>query len=198
MRVIGLTGGIGAGKSAVAERFVALGAGLVDTDQIAHQLTAAGGEAITPLVAAFGADSLTTSGALDRVAMRARAFRDPETRKRLERILHPLIGAAASQALAAQHLKPYCLLAVPLLFEGLTYQNLLASTLLVDCPIALQIERVAARPRLNAADAERIIAAQLPRAVRLQMADDVICNHGTLAALDAPIGRLHARYTSPL
>lgn len=197
MRVIGLTGGIGSGKTAVAERFRTLGIPLIDTDEISRQLTRTGGAAIPALVSAFGADVLDTSGALDRAAMRQRAFSDNNIKVQLEAILHPLIRRMCDEALSevAKAHQPYCLLAVPLLFESMSYRGRITSSLLVDCPEALQLARVAQRSGLGETEIRRIMATQLPRALRLQLADDVISNAGKLTDLDSRIAELHTRYS---
>ena len=190
---VGLTGGIGSGKSTVAAHFVRLGADLIDTDAIARELTAPGGAALPQLCAAFGQNILTADGALDRAAMRQRVFSDPAARQRLEAILHPRIrelALARSQASQA----PYVLFDVPLLAESPTWQAHCARILVVDCPIELQINRVMARNGLPRAEVERILASQASRAQRLAIADDVIDNAGTLASLHAQVERLHAAY----
>ena len=197
MQIIGLTGGIGSGKSTVAELFVEQGAGLVDTDEVSRHLTGSGGAALQALQAAFGDPILAADGALDRAAMRERVFSDPRARAKLESILHPMIrrdcDAALSATARAGH--PYCLLAVPLLFEGMSYRGIVSSTLLVDCPVSLQIARVTKRSGLAEAEVARIIAAQLPRALRLQLADQLVWNASDIAALHQPIAKLHARFT---
>ncbi len=190
---VGLTGGIGSGKSTVADRFAALGATIVDADAAAHRLTAPGGAAIAPIRAAFGDASVTTDGALDRAAMRARVFADPSERHRLEAILHPLIRAACDDERAAAT-SPYVLLVVPLLFESSGRAGSLQRTLVVACDEATQVARVMRRSGLSAGEVLAIIAAQMPAAERLARADDVIDNSGDPAALAAPVAALHARY----
>jgi dephospho-CoA kinase len=191
--VVGLTGGIGSGKSTVAGHLVALGAALVDTDAIAHELTGAGGAAMPALIAAFGGDIATAEGALDRAAMRQRAFTDPAARRQLESILHPMIRERADAGCRAA-VAPYVLLAVPLLVESGVYQARCDRILVVDCPVALQVERVVRRSGLQVAEAEAIIAAQATREARLALADDVVTNAGTPDDLQAPLAALHARY----
>jgi dephospho-CoA kinase len=192
-RAVGLTGGIGSGKSTVAAHFVRLGAGLVDTDAIARELTAPGGGAIAAIAQAFGRGFLTPEGALDRAAMRRRAFEDPAARARLEAILHPAIRAEADAALERAP-GPYALIDVPLLFETRGYAGRLWRTLVVDCPEALQVARVRARSGLAEAEVRAIMAAQWPRWRRLQMADDVVWNGGDEAGLAPQCARLHALY----
>ena len=191
--VIGLTGGIGSGKSAVARLFEEAGVAVVDTDAIAHELTAPGGAAIEALRAEFGPAFIDPSGALDRAKMRALAFTDARARGRLERILHPLIrDASARRALAAA--SPYVVLMVPLLVEGGVDRNRYQRVLVVDCPEDTQVERVRARSGLAEAEVRRIIASQVPRRARLDAADDVIDNTGTLEQLRPQVERLHAGY----
>jgi dephospho-CoA kinase len=193
--VVGLTGGIGSGKSAAAERFAALGAAIVDTDVIAHELTVAGGASIAPIRAAFGDAVLTPEGALDRAAMRHIAFADPAARARLEAILHPLIRAEseARYRLASADF-PYVVLVVPLLVESGNYRERVDRVCVVDCPEAIQLERVMARSGLSRAEAQAIMAAQASRVKRLASADDVIDNTLGLAELDAQVAALHEKY----
>lgn len=192
--IVGLTGGIGSGKSAAAERFAALGAASVDTDVIAHELTAPGGAGIAPLRAAFGEEVIAPDGALDRAAMRRVAFAAPSARKRLEAILHPLISAASEARLRHLASAEYVILVVPLLVESGAYRERVDRVCVVDCPEAIQIERVMARSGLTHAEATAILAAQASRAARLAVADDVIDNAAGLAALDAQVAVLHERY----
>ncbi len=190
---VGLTGGIGSGKSAATERFAALGATIVDTDLIAHRLTAPGGAAIAAIRQAFGAGVISPDGSLDRAAMRARVFAEPAARQQLEAILHPLIRAeSARQCLAAPG--PYVVMAVPLLVESGTYRQRCDRVCVVDCPEALQIERVRTRSGLDETQIRAIMAAQASREERLAAADDVIDNGGTLEALQQQVDRLHLRY----
>lgn len=191
--VVGLTGGIGSGKSTVADRFVAAGAGLVDTDIIAHELTAPAGQAMPALLAAFGPAVADASGALDRAAMRRRIFAEPAARKQLEAILHPLIRQiSAERCLAAT--SPYVILAVPLLVESGNYRQRCQRILVVDCPEDRQMERVMARNGMSETEVRAIMAAQATRAQRLAVADDVVCNDGDLAKLDDQVVKLHAKY----
>lgn len=193
--VVGLTGGIGSGKSTVADRFQALGASVVDTDEISRRLTGPGGAAMERLATEFGAKYLTAQGALDRAAMRRLAFEDATARARLEAILHPAIRAAADEALAAAG-GPYAIVVVPLLCETRGYAGRVARVLVVDCPEALQVERTAARSGLAPDEVRAIMAAQWPRWRRLQLADDVVWNGGETAAIDPQCERLHRRYAA--
>jgi dephospho-CoA kinase len=193
--VVGLTGGIGSGKSTVADRFRALGATVVDTDEISRRLTGPGGAAMERLAAEFGGKYLTAEGALDRAAMRQLAFEDPAARARLEAILHPAIRAAADEALAAAA-GPYAIVVVPLLYETRGYAGRVARVLVVDCPEALQVGRTVARSGLAPDEVRAIMAAQWPRWRRLQMADDVVWNGADAAAIDPQCERLHRRYAA--
>lgn len=190
---VGLTGGIGSGKTAVSTRLAARGATVVDADEISRALTAAGGAAVPALRAAFGERYVSADGALDRAAMRTLAFEDPLARGRLESILHPAIRAESDRALAAAA-GPYALLVVPLLFETGGYARRVDRTLAVDCPESLQLERAARRSGLDPEEVRRIMRAQWPRWRRLQVADDVVWNGGGLEELDAQCAALDARY----
>jgi dephospho-CoA kinase len=190
---VGLTGGIGSGKTTVADLFAARGAAVIDTDLIAHALSAPGGLAIDPLRRLFGDSFITPQGALDRDCMRQLVFADPAARHRLEAVLHPMIRREAALA-AARAEGPYTLFVVPLLTPGSSWHTGTARVLVVDCDEATQIDRVMLRNRLSPEQVRAIIAAQLPRAARLQMADDVIENNGDSAALVPHVDRLHALY----
>ncbi|MFC3530871.1 dephospho-CoA kinase [Vogesella facilis] len=191
--VVGLTGGIGSGKSTVAQLFAEHGVCCVDADAVAHQLTAVGGAAMAAIRTAFGDAVVTVDGALDRTVMRQRVFTEPAERQRLEAILHPLIRAESLRQLAAAP-GPYVLLAVPLLFENPAFQALVQRSLLVDCPEDMQHQRVMARSGLAAEQVAAIIAAQMPRQQRLQLADDVIHNSGGLADLALQVDDKHRYY----
>jgi dephospho-CoA kinase len=196
--VVGLTGGIGSGKSTVAKLFAQLGAATIDADQIARDLTIAGGQAMPMIGAAFGGQFILPDGALDRAAMRVSAFADPTLKARLEGILHPLIRKEISQkvTIAAASGAPYIVLEIPLLFDAMSYRQALSRTLCVDCPVSMQIARVKLRSKLSEADVKAIIASQVPRAIRLQLADDVIENVAGEADLLACVALLNARYLS--
>lgn len=194
--IIGLTGGIGSGKSTVADALVARGAALVDTDQIAHALTAPGGAAIEPIRQAFGDAVIAADGRMDRAAMRERAFSDPQARKLLESILHPLIRAGTDAGIAAalQNAAPYVLVAIPLLVEGGGARGRFDRVLVVDCPADVQVERVIRRSGLARTQVDAIMAAQATREQRLAMADDVVDNGGSPDALPAQVERIDALY----
>ncbi|MGH8617682.1 MAG: dephospho-CoA kinase [Burkholderiales bacterium] len=190
---VALTGGIGSGKSAVADLFAARGAAVIDTDVIAHALTGPGAAGSRALADAFGADCLGADGALDRLKMRERAFGDPAAKARLEAILHPMIRAQAlAQAAAAT--AAYLLMVVPLLTATSAYAQQADRVLVVDCPEALQVARVVQRSGLTTAQVQAIMATQPTRAGRLAMADDVVTNDGPREALPPAVDALHARY----
>jgi dephospho-CoA kinase len=191
--VVGLTGGIGSGKSAAADEFARLGATVVDTDAIAHELTRAGGAAIPAVRREFGDDAIGADGAMDRAKVRARVFADPAAKKRLEAILHPMIRAESERRIGAAT-GPYVVHVVPLLVESRDYRKLVQRVLVVDCREEVQIARVQARSKLAADEVRAIIASQVPRAARLAAADDVIDNSGTIAALRKRVAALHERY----
>lgn len=195
---VGLTGGIGSGKSTVADRFISRGAALVDTDAIAHQLTAPGGAAIATIRKRFGDSMIAADGSLDRAAMRARVFAQPAARKTLEAILHPMIRAVAEQetAAAAQRGADYVLLAIPLLVEAGNWQDRVDRVLVVDCPVEVQVERVMKRSALAREAVEAIIEVQASRQERLDAAHDVIDNSGDAAQLDPQVERLHRDYVA--
>ena len=191
--IVGLTGGIGSGKSAAASCFEELGATVVDTDAIAHELTAPGGAAIEPIRCAFGGEVIDARGALDRAAMRRKVFADAQAKARLEAILHPLIRAEADRRSAASH-APYVVLVVPLLVESGGYRSRVQRVAVVDCPEAVQGARAMSRSGPSADEARAIMAAQVDRDARLAVADDIIDNGGELAALRPQVETLHRRY----
>ena len=191
--VVGLTGGIGSGKSAVGRLFEERGIAVIDTDAIAHQLTTPGGAAMPAIRATFGDAVATADGALDRAAMRNIVFADPSARKRLEAILHPLIRVESERRLASAD-SPYAILMVPLLVESGSYRERVDRIAVVDCDVETQIARVMQRNGLARAEVERILTAQATREQRLEAADDVIDNDRSLADLEPQIGRLHASY----
>ena len=192
--LIGLTGGIGSGKSTVADLFAQRGVRIVDTDLISHQLTASGGAAIQSIREQFGDDFIQADGALNRTKMRQYIFGSAKEKQKLEALLHPLILNSAKQAVAMPTMAPYSLLVVPLLFEVKNYQSWLAKTLLVDCPESMQIQRTMLRSGLTEAAVRAIMAQQMDRVDRLQLADNVIVNDGELAALTEQVERQHQAY----
>jgi dephospho-CoA kinase len=192
---VGLTGGIGCGKTRATEMFEALGAGVVDTDIISRELTAARGGAMPDIEREFGAEYVAADGSLDRGRMRALVFSDPGARSRLEAILHPRIRAATRERIALAR-TPYVLIVVPLLFESGAYRELIDRVLVVDCDEAQQVARVVARSGIAEDEVRRIMKAQLPRAERVARADDVLANDGDINALRVEVERLHARYVA--
>ena len=192
--VVGLTGGIGSGKTTVADLFAELGAAVVDTDVIAHELTSAQGAAMPAIIRAFGGTVLQKDGSLDRAAMRRLCFADPVMRKRLEAILHPLIRSeSVARCRRAEH-APYVLLVVPLLIESGAYREHIDRILVVDCDEAQQVARVIARSGLSEEEVRGIMATQASRAQRLAAADDVLSNTGARDELQTGILALHRRY----
>lgn len=194
--VVGLTGGIGSGKSAAADEFARLGAAVVDTDAIAHELTGPGGSAIADIGRVFGPEFISES-ALDRDRMLELVFREPAQRKRLEAILHPRIRTESQRRIEAAFAArgaPYVVLVVPLLVESAGYRERVGRVLVVDCPEELQVARVRQRSGLDEEAVRRIIATQIPREKRLAAADDVIDNSGTIAALQQQVRQLHEKY----
>lgn len=191
---VGLTGGIGSGKTLVADRLGALGASVIDTDVLAHAVTAPGGAAMPEIEAQFGAAFVTPDGALDRARMRSLVFRDETARRKLEAITHPLIRAA-SDAAARLATGPYRVFVVPLLVESRNWRGRVDRVLVVDCDVETQIARVMSRNGFTREQVEAIIARQATRADRLAAADDVIANdHSTKTAVLAEVDALHARY----
>lgn len=193
MLVIGLTGGIGCGKSAAAEIFAQLGVAVIDTDQISRRLTEAGQPALAAIREQFGGDYFLPDGNLDRARLRHRVFSDPEAKSKLERILHPLIKEEVRRLLA-EVLAPYAIVAVPLLLETGNYGDLVQRILVVDCTESQQVERVVARSKLSADEVRAIMAAQIGRSERLRMADDICNNDGDLHGLRRQIVELHQKY----
>jgi dephospho-CoA kinase len=189
---VGLTGGIASGKSTVAELFARLGAGVIDTDAVAREVVAKGEPGLCAVTAEFGDDILLDTGELDRRALRALVFRDPERLARLNALLHPLIRARTLQRLEALD-APYAIIVVPLLFET-GFTELVDRTLVVDCPEAEQLARLRRRDALTQDEAEAMVGAQLDRASRRAQAQDVIDNGGDLARLKAQVESLHAQY----
>ena len=192
---VGLTGGIGSGKTAVSDQLAQLGAGIVDTDLIAHQITAPNGVAIPFIQRQFGSEFVDSSGALDRVKMRTLVFADPMARKSLEAITHPLIREETIQQTKRLIAKkvPYLVFVVPLLIESGNWASLLDYLVVVDCPEETQIERVMHRSKLPRNEVERILKAQASREDRLTRADMVIENQGSLENLNGEVLQLHQK-----
>ncbi len=200
--IVGLTGGIGSGKSIVAGLFEKHGAGIIDTDEIARRLTQAcpepsrraDGAAMAAIRSAFGDNYIADDGALDREKMRGLIFSDVAAKQRLEKILHPLILEQAKAQLQRLQAKPYIILVVPLLPESPAFRQLVQRVLVVDCGEEIQIARVITRSRITDAEVRAIIAQQTPRDERLRLADDVIHNEGGMENLAEQVAILHERY----
>ena len=190
---VGLTGGIGSGKTTVAELFAELGADVVDTDEIARALTGPDQAAVGEIARRFGPQFVTADGALDRVRMRKLAFEDTRAKKDLESILHPLIRREAERRVA-NSTAPYVILVVPLLFESGAYRTLVRRVLVVDSDQETRIERVKRRDNLPREEILAIMASQVGQAERVRRADDVIRNDGDLAVLEPQVAALHRKY----
>ncbi len=189
---VGLTGGVASGKTAVADRFAARGATVLDTDLIARQVVLPGRPALQALVAALGDDILAPDGRLDRARLRARIFADADLRQAVESVLHPAILEELGRQSAAAT-GPYQILVIPLLVEG-DYAGLVDRVLVVDCPPEMQIERLMLRDDETRAGAQAMLDAQSGRLERLAAADDLIVNNGPEAALDAQVADLDRQY----
>lgn len=190
---VGVTGGIGSGKSRATAMFGELGAGIVDTDAISHEITGVGGNAMPAITEAFGGSVVAADGSLDRAVMRRLVFANPQARKQLESILHPLIREHARHHVA-QCGAPYVLLVVPLLLETGSYRDLIQRVLVIDCDESLQIIRTRQRSGITEEAVRAIMTTQLPREQRLAGADDVIRNDGDMAHLREQVTVLHQRY----
>ncbi len=191
---VGLTGGIGSGKTVVSDRFASHGVPVIDTDLIARELVELGQPALAEIAVEFGPECLDAAGNLDRAALRARVFVDLAGRQRLEAILHPRIRAVAQARTAALD-APYGVLVIPLLVET-KMVDLVDRVLVVDVAEAEQLRRVMQRDRMSESEARRILAAQASRSQRLALADDVLENSGDLASLDRRVADLHQHYLS--
>ena len=191
--LVGLTGGIGSGKTTVANLFGALGVPLIDTDLIAHELTGPQGAAMPAIREAFGDHVVSPDGRLDRAAMRERAFADPGSRKRLEAILHPMIRAETRRQVAAAAVAPYAIVVVPLLVESGNWKGWIDRVLVVDCPVEVQVQRVMQRNGLPSEQVEAIVAVQIARETRLAAADEIIDNSGDPATLPERVRPIHER-----
>jgi dephospho-CoA kinase len=192
MLVIGLTGGIGSGKTTVANLFAKLGVNIIDTDIISRDLTQPGQAALTQIAEHFGQSILSADGKLDRTQLRECIFKDPDQRAWLEQLLHPLIRTEMAKQVKAAH-SPYCIAVIPLLFE--TSPNpLITRTLVVDAPPELQLSRTQQRDNRPAEEVSSIIKSQMNREKRLSLADDVIINSSSLSELKEQVQSLHMYY----
>ena len=192
MFVVGLTGGIGSGKSAAADEFARLGASVVDTDAIAHALTQQGGAAVPAVEKRFGQE-FVRDGAMDRKKMRDHVFADPAAKRALEALLHPLIREESARQIAAAR-APYVVHVVPLLIESPDYRRRVNRVLVVDAPEEVQVARVRMRSNLPEEEVRAIMRTQVTRAERLAAADDVIDNGGSRDALRNQVAALHQKY----
>jgi len=190
---IGLTGGIGSGKSAAADIFKELGAAVVDNDEISRELTAADGAAMPEIRKQYGPEFVAADGSLNRERTRRLVFGNAEARKKLEAILHPMIRTEARARVAAAR-APYVILVVPLLLESDAYTDLVRRVLVVDCSEERQIERAMRRSRISADEVRAIMASQLSRAARRARADDVIDNDGGMEVLRRRVDEIHSEY----
>jgi dephospho-CoA kinase len=189
---VGLTGGIGSGKSAAADEFARLGASVVDTDVISRELTEKGGAAVPEVERVFGRD-FVVDGAMDRKRMRDKVFADPVAKRTLEGLLHPMIREESARRIA-RSAGPYVVHVVPLLIESPDYRKRVDRVLVVDAPEAVQVSRVRARSGLSEDEVRSIMLGQIARAARLAAADDVIDNSGSLDALRNQVAALHKKY----
>jgi len=194
--LVGLTGGIGSGKSTVAAMFEENGAGIIDTDAIAHSLTQADGAAIEKIRIAFGSGYITADGILDRKRMRELIFSDAAAKQQLEDILHPMIFEHARVQLQQMKDKSYILVVVPLLPDSRNFRLLVQRVLVVDCDEDTQVARVVGRSRMTEKEVRAIIARQTSREDRLKLADDIIRNDAGLDNLAQQVAILHERYLS--
>lgn len=190
--VVGLTGGVGSGKSTVARYFAQRHVPVIDTDELARTVVQPGTAALGAIVERFGASVLQPDNTLNRAALRKIIFTQSEHRLWLEKLLHPLIRQALSQEIA-NLTAPYCIAVIPLLAENHPHP-LVQRVLVVDSPESLQIQRTMARDNCSEAEARQIVESQIPRAARLQCADDVITNDKDLAHLETQVKQLHEQY----
>jgi dephospho-CoA kinase len=194
MYIVGLTGGIGCGKSEAARIFARLGVPIVDVDVIARQLTVAGQETLNEIIEIFGKKYLLPNGDLDRAAMREKVFTDMAARKDLEGIIHPAIYDQCMRELEQNKAAPYQILAISLLFENQRYKHIVTRSLVIDCDETLQVQRTMKRSGISEQTVRGIMAAQVSRATRIKLADDLILNEGTVEELGQKIEEIHEKY----
>ena len=194
MYIVGLTGGIGSGKSEAARLFAELGVPIVDVDIISHELTASGQATLKEITEVFGKDILNSDGSLNRAALRQKVFTDGEARKKLEAILHPAIYNKTIERLQENASAPYQILAIPLLFESDRYLNIINRSLVIDSDKKLQVARASKRDGLLETDIQKIIDVQMPREKRNALADDIILNDGLIEELKEKIKQVHEKY----
>ena len=194
MYIVALTGGIGSGKSEAAKQFAQLGVPVVDTDAIAHELTVTGSPVLSEIKHMFGAEVLNEDGSLNRNRLRAHVLNDPAERLKLEALLHPAIYERALEQIKHNDSKlqpQYQILVVPLLFENNRYDSVIDKILVIDCDEESQVSRARARSKLSEEEVKAIMAAQTSRKVRLNGADEIIENNGSLAELNEKVNKLH-------
>jgi dephospho-CoA kinase len=194
--IIALTGGIGSGKSVATKQFATLGVPIVDADVIAHELTAIGAPLLKDIAHEFGNEFINFDGSLNRIKLRDQVFKQPADRLKLEAILHPAIHKEALNRLVENEGKlhpAYQILVVPLLFENNLYQGVADKSLVIDCDESMQFQRVIARSHLNQVQVKEMMAAQVSRETRLDLADEVISNNGTLTELQIKITTFHKK-----
>jgi dephospho-CoA kinase len=194
MYIVAITGGIGSGKSEAAKQFAQLGVPVVDTDVIAHELTVTGSPVLSEIKHIFGTEVLNEDSSLNRGRLRAHILNDPAERLKLEGLLHPAIYERALELIEHNDSKlqpQYQILVVPLLFENDRYQNVIDKILVIDCDENVQISRAMARSKLSKEEVKAIMAAQISRKARLNGADEVIENNGSLAELNEKVNKLH-------
>lgn len=193
MFIVGLTGGIGSGKSEASRIFQTLGVPVTDVDAISHQLTTVGHPVLSEIIAAFGPKFQMADGQLNRPVMREEIFKNSASKDRLESILHPAIFDEALKSLENNKEAPYQILAIPLLFESNRYRKVVDRSLVIDCPETLQVQRTMSRSNLSEDIVKSIMQQQISRDERLKLADDVILNDGDLALLSAKISEYHKK-----
>jgi len=195
MFVVGLTGGIGSGKSEAARMFSELGVPIIDTDVIAHKLTERGSPILKNIIDQFGAEYLLSNNELNRQLLSKAIFANTEKRKRLENILHPEIKKSVEKEIADLNHNTYIIVVIPLLFES-SFKDLVDKTLVVDSKESDQIARARKRDGKSSAEIQQIMQHQITRDERLKYADDILVNFGTLAELDMSVKTLHEQYLS--
>lgn len=194
MWIVGMTGGIGSGKSEAAKAFAELGVPVVDVDKISHSLTEAGQPTLVEIAKVFGRAILNDKGGLNRATLREKIFSNPNAKSQLEAIMHPAIYDEVLKQLKQHADAPYQLIDIPLLFESERYLKLINSSLVIDCEPSLQIHRVCKRSGLAEDDVKKIMAAQMSREQRNQRADDILVNNGNPKELRDKVAQLHERY----
>jgi len=194
MYIVGLTGGIGSGKSEATRLFAKLGVPVVDLDIISHELTASGQATLKEIAQAFGEDVLNDDSSLNRAALRHKIFADNKARNKLEAILHPAIYNKAKEALTKNASAPYQILAIPLLFESDRYVNIINRSLVIDSDPAIQITRASKRDGVSQTEIQKVIDVQMPSIQRNSLADDIIINNGSIEDLEKKVRQLHERY----